>query len=213
MHRRKEQIAMGVDISGWIECRRSFLREGETTPWQPAIRLGFLFHDRSYDAFGCLFGVRNYANFRPVAEERGLPEDVSPAVREEYERWGEGVFGAGWITWAEIKAIDWEEPAELPDARIHRYRRAEDGSLIYEGKAAWDRDFAQAVDHSLIEGIFGTRTWPEGQEWEINGKVYRSVRLRRKDARPSWEVTFAVMEALARNYGDDGVRMIVWFSW
>ncbi|WP_052890913.1 hypothetical protein [Thermogemmatispora carboxidivorans] len=202
---------MGVDITGWIECRQFFILESETTPWEPAIRLGFLFHDRNYDAFGCLFGVKNYANFRPVAEGRGLPTDVSPEVRAAYERWGDEIFGASWITWAEIKAIDWEEPAELPDARIHCYRRAEDGSLVYEGKSAWDRDFAEVVGHSLIEGIFGACTWPEGQEWEIGGKVYRSVRLRRKDARASWKATFSVMEALASNYGDDGVRMIVWF--
>ncbi|RAQ97019.1 hypothetical protein [Thermogemmatispora tikiterensis] len=204
---------MGVDITGWIECRQFFLLESETTPWQPAISLGFLFHDRNYDAFGCLFGVKNYANFRPVAQGRGLPGDVSPEVQAEYERWSDEAFGTSWISWAEIKAIDWEEPAELPDARIHRYRRAEDGSLIFDGKAGWDKDFAEAVGHSLIEGVLGACTWPEGQEWEIKGKIYRSVRLRRKDTRASWEVTFSVMEALARHYGDDGVRMIVWFYW
>ncbi|WP_297153093.1 hypothetical protein [Thermogemmatispora sp.] len=142
---------MGVDITGWIECRQFFLLKSEATPWRPATSLRFLFHDRNYDAFGCLFGVKNYANFRPVAQGRGLPEDVSPEVQAEYERWGDGAFGTSWITWAEIKAIDWEEPAELPDARIHRYLRAEDGSLIFEGKAAWDKNFAEAVGHSLIE--------------------------------------------------------------
>jgi hypothetical protein len=133
-------------------------------------------------------------------------------VREEYQRWGEA-FGTSWISWAEIKAIDWEEPAEQPDARIHWYEQAEDGSLVYKGKAAWDRDFAEAVGHSLIEGVFGARTWPEGQEWKIKGKIYRSERLRRKDVLSSWKAAFQVMEALASNYGDDGVRMIVWFYW
>jgi hypothetical protein len=203
---------MGVDITIWIECRQSFMLAGETTPWQAAISLDFLFYGRNYDAFGCLFGVQNYANFRPVAAERGLPADISPQVKEEHQHWGEA-FGASWISWAEIKAIDWEEPAALPEARIHWYRRAADGSLVFVGKAAWDRDCAEAVGHTLGEEIVGRGTWPEGQEWEINGKIYRSEHLRRKNARGSWTVVFAVMEALASNYGDDGVRMIVWFYW
>jgi hypothetical protein len=206
---------MGVDITGWIECRQFFMLAGETTPWQAAISLDFLFHGRNYDAFGCLFGVQNYANFRPVAAARGLPADVSPRVKEEHQHWG-GVRLAGQARSAEPRSkplIGKSRQIDLPDARIHWYRRAADGGLVFEGKAAWDKNFAEAVGHTLGEGIVGRRTWPEGQEWEINGKIYRSARLQRKDARGSWAVAFAVVEALASNYGDDGVRMIVWFYW
>jgi len=31
---------------------------------------------RDCDAFGCLFGVMNFAGFRPVAVGRGLPADA-----------------------------------------------------------------------------------------------------------------------------------------
>jgi len=30
---------------------------------------------RDYDAIGCLFGVMNFAGFKPVAAERGLPAE------------------------------------------------------------------------------------------------------------------------------------------
>ncbi|WP_287268142.1 hypothetical protein [Thermogemmatispora sp.] len=206
---------MGVDITGWIECRRSFMLAGETTPWQAAISLDFLFHGRNYDAFGCLFGVQNYANFRPVAAEWGLPADVSPRVKEEHQHW-DGVRLAGQAGSAGPRSRPLigksRQSCRMPAFTGTTGRRMAASSL-FEGKAAWDKNFAEAVGHTLGEGIVGRRTWPEGQEWEINSKIYRSDRLRRKDARGSGAVAFAVMEALASNYGDDGVRMIVWFYW
>ncbi|MEV7233076.1 hypothetical protein AB0N06_03510 [Streptomyces sp. NPDC051020] len=60
---------MGTDIVDFIECRASWYEKGK--PWSAAVDL--LYMGRSYDAFGCLFGVRNRAGFRPLAAGRGLP--------------------------------------------------------------------------------------------------------------------------------------------
>jgi hypothetical protein len=60
----------------------------------------------------------------------------------------------------------------------------------------------------------GLLTFPAGQEWEIEGVVYRSEKLKRKDAlSDEWRMLFKLMKALAGQYGDDGVRLVVWFSW
>jgi hypothetical protein len=47
-----------------------------------------LYDQTDYAAFGCLFGVRNYAGFQPLAPDRGLPAvGVSPAnLRSATER-------------------------------------------------------------------------------------------------------------------------------
>ena len=122
---------MGTDISGFVECRSWRLHEdGEDTPWRAAIDLFFLNITRNYDAFGCLFGIRNYANFRPLATERGLPADASEAVRAELDRlsqWPDQAYGTTWVSWAELVAIDWTEEAEAPDSRLHRYRQTPEG--------------------------------------------------------------------------------------
>jgi hypothetical protein len=196
---------MGTDIHGWVEIKMPWSEH-----WYEIIRVGLLLN-RSYDIFGCLFGVRNYANFAPIAAHRGIPVDASEVVKQEAGN--EYDHSHSWITWAEIKQIDWEEPAELPDSRIHRYGRDEQGNLVLESKASWDRDFAAQVGYSIAEGVSGTRTWPEGQEWEINGKIYRSERMKRGDVLGSdWRTLFKMMEALAEQYGDDHVRLIVWFD-
>jgi hypothetical protein len=63
--------------------------------------------------FGCLFGVMNFAGFEPVAAERGLPADVAPQTAELAARWR--YFSPTWTSWAEIAAVDWNEPAVRPD--------------------------------------------------------------------------------------------------
>jgi hypothetical protein len=71
-----------------------------------------------YDMFGCLFGVMNYANFKPIAPERGLPADSSEQIRQELEQFGNTAFSTTWISWREVQAINWEEAAEKADRGV-----------------------------------------------------------------------------------------------
>ncbi len=211
---------MGWDICGAIECRE---QAGQEAVWKQVADLYPLYQGRNYDSFGCLFGFCNYANFRPIAEGRGLPPDASSEVREYYEGYGEEPAGASWVSWAEIKAIDWEEESEQPDSRIHRYERNEQGELIFTGKAAWDREFEELVNSQMLETEAGTMASimgavlgmkpirQEGQQWEKGNVVYRAEKLRRKDVCDDWSGVFNAMEQYAATYGDDGVRLVVWF--
>jgi hypothetical protein len=115
---------MGTDITGWIEAKRPYDETGE---WQLVLDLSWLYDNRDYDAFGCFFGIKNYAQFRPIAAERGLPSDASQLVKQYASAESNGVFGHTWMSWQEIKQIDWEEQSEHPDERIHRYERNEQG--------------------------------------------------------------------------------------
>ncbi|MFJ4467214.1 hypothetical protein ACIP2X_06775 [Streptomyces sp. NPDC089424] len=204
---------MGTDISGVIEYRAS--QDGREAAWYTAHGLDPLNNTRNYDAFGCLFGVRNYANFRPLAAFRGLPTDASVTLRTRFaqltEWYGEdGFHGTTWITWAEVKAVDWDEPAEKPDSRLHEYRRTPNG-LRMTGKSSWSPAFAQAVGLEMGE----VREWPEGSEWFVGDTLYRSVTVRRRDAvtdTGEWQPVWRTMEALAAQHGDDGVRLVVWFD-
>ncbi|MFE1963245.1 hypothetical protein [Streptomyces sp. NPDC059479] len=203
---------MGTDISGFVECRAWHLHEeGEDSVWRAAIDLFFLNIDKDYDAFGCLFGVRNYANFRPLAADRGLPADASETVRAELDRFAH--HSTTWITWAELKEVDWDEPAEKADSRLHEYRQTAHG-LRLVGKAAWSPRFAEAV--GLPEQARGqAQEWPEGSEWLIGDTLYRSVKICRRDAVPEtggWKPVWTVMEALASRHGDENVRLVVWFD-
>jgi hypothetical protein len=118
---------MGTDIVGWIEANvppRADYPGDPYAGWTPVIRITHRV-ERNYGMFGSLFGVRNDYRFRPIASDRGQPTDLSA----ELEEWGEipgPPYGwtPTWITWGEIRAIDWEEPGDLlpedPHAGIRR---------------------------------------------------------------------------------------------
>ncbi|MET8976012.1 hypothetical protein ABZX85_10370 [Streptomyces sp. NPDC004539] len=100
---------MATEVNGMVECRplaRVWGEEDEDVVWWGAVDLFLLNSGNAYDALACLFGVRNSFGFRPLAEGRGLPGDVSEGVREQY--YGEA-YGATWISWAELEGVDWEE--------------------------------------------------------------------------------------------------------
>ncbi|ANP55396.1 hypothetical protein J2Z21_007374 [Streptomyces griseochromogenes] len=210
---------MGTDIHGWIECRtwQEGLAPGETA-WCPAVDLAMIAPARDYDAFACLFGVRDLAShWRPVAAGRDLPPGTSAPVRAERDSWGGAAFGTTWLSWAEARAIDWDEPALPRSTHIAQYHRAPDGTLGLRRPWVWSRAFARAAgintlttDPSCVPG-----RWPEGTQWESGASVFRVERSRRRDAVPpdgTWGPVWAIMGALACVHGDDGVRLVVWFD-
>jgi hypothetical protein len=139
-------------------------------------------------------------------------------VREQAAKAAEADPEAGfvmptWVTWAELERVDWDEPALHADSRLHKYVRDERGEWVFESKAAWDAEFAAAAGHDLVEALFGPyAVWPEGREWEVGGKLFRAVRLRRRDALDEgWRSLFAVMRELAKRFTPEGVRLVAWF--
>jgi hypothetical protein len=62
----RRNALLGTDIHGYIEVKLDYDGTLEEH-WQAAINLFWLYEGSDYDAFGCFFGVRNYANFRPIA--------------------------------------------------------------------------------------------------------------------------------------------------
>ncbi|MFI5841475.1 hypothetical protein ACIA8K_17395 [Catenuloplanes sp. NPDC051500] len=196
---------MGTDIAGGVESRP----HGPGTPWHLAdVDLSAL--PRHYDAFGLLFGVRNYAGFAPVAPGRGLPDDASPELRGLQP--GDGEHDHTWVSWAELARIDWDARAPRVDDRIHEYRLTGEG-LLAGGKAAhhgadWR---AAAGDHADPRGS----SYPEGTEWRAGDRIWRVERLTnghvlRDD--PELRALLDTMRDLAGRYGGENVRLTVWFD-
>jgi hypothetical protein len=190
---------VGVDIHGWIEVKAPM------DEWRGVVKLDGIGPDRVHDMFGCLFGVMNLANFRPIAPERGLPADLSYEVTEELvrwpEEWGQEPCWPTWITGAEIVAIDWDEESEKADGRIHRYKRRGDGELFLEGKSVPRQDSPVA-------------RLKEGEVLEADDIVYKAERIRRKDTLSgNWQLLFKLMATLSEHYGQESVRMVVWFDY
>ncbi len=105
---------MGTDIHGFIEVKNSYIDSSEPEDdelflrWHPAMALDHVYDARSYEAFGCLFGVRG-RSFEPAAAQRGFPEDASRAVARAFEWEREDSHSPSWISWAELAEVDWGE--------------------------------------------------------------------------------------------------------
>ncbi|MFD7256355.1 hypothetical protein [Streptomyces sp. NPDC059874] len=188
---------MGADIHGFIECRVTYgTLDEEDSSYRTAIDLDMLYGGRNYDAFGCLFGVRNYAGFRPLAEGRGLPPEVTDEVRDYYEGAPDLYHSATWIGWEELSAVDWDEPALTLGVREYWYSPE-------RGRYQSARTLQSLDGHS------------EGDEWMQEGKIMRACRMTRREAvreDGEWDPVWAVMKALADVHGPECVRLVVWFD-
>lgn len=99
---------MGCDIHTFAEKRNA------TGQWE-AIDGMAPFDSRNYGAFGFMAGVRNYSAITPISLPRGIPEDVSAAVKEEHEDWDCDAHSASWLSVAELLAFNYD--AECEDRR------------------------------------------------------------------------------------------------
>jgi hypothetical protein len=102
---------MGCDIHTYIE-----VQDG-TGQWRHAPG-DELFGRRSYGVFGFLADVRNYSAVTPIAEPRGLPEDVSFGVTHEHAEWEGDAHTESWLSARELVDFDYEQ--EMNDRRITR---------------------------------------------------------------------------------------------
>lgn len=86
------------------------------------------FNWRSYSMFAFLAGVRNYNHYEPLSEPKGLPDDISDEVKEEY---GEGwdYHSASFLTAKELLDFDYDKTfwngaslAEEGEGKVLTYR-------------------------------------------------------------------------------------------
>jgi hypothetical protein len=106
---------MGCDIHSFVEVRR-------TGKWHYADDLRFPmtygdpgettnepFFERDYGLFGFLGNVRNYSHSPVVAAYRGLPDDLSTGVANEYREWDQYAHSDSWVSLAELLAFDYDQ--------------------------------------------------------------------------------------------------------
>lgn len=85
---------LGFETKSALRNEGDFV-EGKGTPW-----LSYRVRTRHYNFFAALAGVRG-----PGPHPKGLPEDVSPYVKEEAERWDGDGHSHSWYSAAEFVPI------------------------------------------------------------------------------------------------------------
>lgn len=198
---------MGCDIHGFVELDKRGHGDDERSWWVAAGNL-FGFVGRSYDSFGCLFGVRNYANFDPVAPDRGIPEHASRTVEEDYESWGVDAHSASFLTFEEMLAIDWQETAESPDERysILDENQEPTGTKFGLGPASWWTEVVKDNKAAIEAGE--PVAHPDGDNY-----IQRRTPTREEALSGAWDwLLDDYMGLLADRFGAENVRMVVWFD-
>jgi hypothetical protein len=199
---------MGIDISGWIEG----IPTGLYPRWQAVVDIDVLL-DRNYDLFGCLFGVANYAHFRPLAPFRGVPDMASTLVRTAVEQ--SGNLWTTWISLSEIQSMDLDEPALYADSRLwHEPLTAT--QPVRNG----NKSFGGAVvmpPIGMVEevGLGAIPIWEPDLVWEeprMQLRLRTGILTRREALTPDWWTVVALMEALGEQFGPQHVRLVVWFD-
>ena len=85
------------------EDRKYARREGHRwMPWE-------FFSDRNYELFGVLANVRR--DGPPIAEPRGLPDDLSSDARKYIDDYGGIDHTPSWLLLSEVLAYDWSARA------------------------------------------------------------------------------------------------------
>jgi len=122
---------LGCDIHLYVEKRvegkwiaaDKWIEENEGTDEEPDVRLTVpydnrVYSGRCYDLFSILADVRNGygfagiktgAGFNPICPPKGLPDDVSPEVKQWSDHWDSDGHSHSWHTVADLLAYDWTQ--------------------------------------------------------------------------------------------------------
>lgn len=206
---------MGCDIHGLVEVNwyGKYEEQYEEDPvdWLCAIDNVGMWVGRNYDLFGMLFGVRNYANFNPIAPKRGIPEEGSERLEDRLEPYiEENRIGAvschspSYLTLKELNQIDWETTTEKEDSRIRIYDEDDELQMKAAGIGSLSDEEVQRIED-------GEEVVKEGSDGEV--RKYRQEKMKKEDALSgAWEKLIEQMEMFGETYGEENVRLVVWFD-
>jgi hypothetical protein len=206
---------MGCDIHGYVEVRKYDFGE-----WYDCIDIQSIV-GRNYNMFALLFGIRNYANYIPLTENRGLPEGLSDRAKEKIKYWAEDGHSHSFVTWQELQTINWDEYGTSLSEWIYGYHSPTDQEHF---TCFGDSSILTREHHAIMA---------KGETVEVQGNFYRRKVEKTGDSLSSdWKCLFDLMKvldeyhrkgdleanviesvpAIAKIEDTSKVRLVVWFD-
>jgi hypothetical protein len=117
---------MGTDINMYVEYKSTTgwhvvndtSYSSERYKWDPAHGPEIVYYDRNYDLYGLLtgrpHGMLGAEDFAASFGIRGLPADVSPEVRAQYETLEDAISDSSWLLLSEVLAMPWNRRTKHP---------------------------------------------------------------------------------------------------
>jgi hypothetical protein len=208
-----------------------------------------LYTSRNYDVFAILADVRNGRGFAgidtgdgfvPIAEERGLPDDLSPRLKTFFDAHGVD-HTPSWLTLAELLAYDWTQrtkkrgvvgPSEWAVFREQGEPRSYSGDVQGGGVRHFTPErFEEVWQQVRAEFSLPEQRWAshhlKGGSWgepEVSPELRRFREIIGSDqpyCRVEWEVPYyraardffgTVIPQLLRLGAPDDVRIVFYFD-
>jgi hypothetical protein len=199
---------MGYSVHGWVE-RHDFSGE-----WSGVLGLDS-FLDRGDLALSILFGGSGWDEVTsPLGPVRGFPHDLSPEAAQQIARIqaaGDMGWPQSWVTWDEVRSLDWDQPVAGTWFTVHRYDRSVDPPR-----------FVEEVDHGRLPELVG-HTWEDltndryleeilAWQWEVGDQLIRMewCTLRDAFAYGDWPTVLAVISSLQQWTDPAQIRIVHW---
>lgn len=164
--------------------------------YEPEYSHKSVYSGRNYELFAYIANVRNYGEVESAGFDRGLPENVSEAVKREFDWWEYDAHTPGWCTLAELKKLSRKTLTTKRQGYVAKEEAKnfkENGTL----PTAW----AQGV---------GNKENYEWLKWEDKCNCFDSL-IENLDERKR-EVFWIFDKERDDNSMDDKIRIIFWFD-
>ena len=236
---------MGCDIHFYVERKADDGVWESNDTWtpeeyaeegvQPRLTVDYknrLYHDRNYDLFAILAGVRNGRGFagcdmgdgfNPISDPRGLPQDVSALLKAESDNYGSDGHSHSWFTVNELLAYDWTQKTNLRGVvsgfeywEWNRWRR-EDG----ESPESYCGDVSGSLVRRVTESEMKSLLEPFSKEdYRVASERIKNE-LSQTYCQVQWEQPYYkcvrrfwsdVIPRLLRLGNPEDVRVVFWFD-
>jgi hypothetical protein len=199
---------MGLDVHGGVEV--THFHNGD--PWFDVVDIGWMVN-RSKHALYLLWGHNpcgRQVEFEPIADSRGLPDDVATALRQEFEKAGKYAYGASYVTLEELRDVDWTSNASDVDSIF--WRNYPDREQL--GTPIHDIDSLDLSPNELEElNAQGVVEYENDRGVEHVVRRAEPTRKRYCQTGGWWWVIDELMEHLVEWGNDpDKVRLVVWMQ-
>jgi hypothetical protein len=77
--------------------------------------------DRNYELFNILAGIRRAGPYPIMADQRGIPEDVSPQNEAQYQDWTTDAHSASWLSLEELQKYLTQHPGILTEPFVNKF--------------------------------------------------------------------------------------------